>query len=105
MVKLYHNRHPDINASAYATFTVIGVGVFCATIGILNGQLWIWILFLVAYVCFSIYLSFKIYFFSYVWAGITKFKDDLTKLGCSVKVFAPVKKSMYITQNTKNKTE
>lgn len=28
MVKLYQNRHPDLNASAYATFTVIGVAVF-----------------------------------------------------------------------------
>lgn len=28
MVKLYHNRHPDINATAYNTFAVIGVGIF-----------------------------------------------------------------------------
>lgn len=28
MVKLYQNRHPRINASAYATFTVLGVAVF-----------------------------------------------------------------------------
>lgn len=94
MVKLYHNRHPDINASAYATFTVIGIGVFCAMIGILNGQLWIWILFLVIYVGFCIYLSFKIYFFTYVWAGFTKFKDDFKKLGCCKETFAPVRKGM-----------
>ncbi|KAK9746974.1 dsRNA-gated channel SID-1 [Popillia japonica] len=30
MVKLYQNRHPRINASAYATFTVLGVAVFMA---------------------------------------------------------------------------
>ncbi|CAH0555524.1 unnamed protein product [Brassicogethes aeneus] len=28
MVKLYQNRHPDINASAYATFTMLGFTVF-----------------------------------------------------------------------------
>lgn len=27
MVKLYQNRHPDINASAYATFGVLAVAI------------------------------------------------------------------------------
>lgn len=31
MVKLYHNRHPDVNASAYATFAVIGIGIFAGS--------------------------------------------------------------------------
>lgn len=105
MVKLYHNRHPDVNATAYATFTVIGIGIFCAMIGILNGQLWIWILFVIIYVCFCIYLSFKIYFFSHVLAGLNKFKDDFSKLGFCKETFAPVKKSMffiYFILNLKN---
>lgn len=93
MVKLYHNRHPDVNATAYATFTVIGVGIFSAMIGILNGHLWIWMLFVVLYVCFCVYLSFKIYFFSYVLAGCRKLKDDFKKLGLCKETFAPVKKS------------
>lgn len=95
MVKLYHNRHPDVNATAYATFTVIGIGIFSAVIGILNGQLWIWILFIVLYVGFCIYLSFKIYFFSHVLAGCRKFRDDVKKLGFSRETFAPVKKSKF----------
>lgn len=28
MVKLYQNRHPDINATAYATFGVLAIAIF-----------------------------------------------------------------------------
>lgn len=28
MVKLYQNRHPDINATAYSTFSVVGIAIF-----------------------------------------------------------------------------
>jgi hypothetical protein len=28
MIKLYQNRHPDVNATAYATFTVLGMAIF-----------------------------------------------------------------------------
>lgn len=61
-------------------------------IGILNGNLWIWILFVVAYVCFGIYLSFKIYFFSFVLAGLKKLRDDIVNFGFSTQAFAPVKR-------------
>lgn len=27
MIKLYQNRHPDLNATAYATFSVLGIAV------------------------------------------------------------------------------
>ncbi|XP_056636312.1 SID1 transmembrane family member 1-like isoform X2 [Diorhabda sublineata] len=30
MVKLYQNRHPDINATAYTTFSVLGIAIFMA---------------------------------------------------------------------------
>lgn len=28
IIKLYQNRHPRINASAYSAFTVLGIAVF-----------------------------------------------------------------------------
>lgn len=32
MIKLYQNRHPDVNATAYATFTVLGMAIFLGKI-------------------------------------------------------------------------
>lgn len=32
MVKLYQNRHPDINATAYSTFSVVGIAIFIGII-------------------------------------------------------------------------
>lgn len=66
-------------------------------VGILNGSLWIWILFIIAYVFFCIYLSFKIYFLSYVVAGIKKFKNDLACNGFCKSTLAPVKKCKYFS--------
>lgn len=31
ITKLYQSRHPDLNATAYAAFTVLGVAVFLGT--------------------------------------------------------------------------
>lgn len=28
MIKLYQNRHPEINATAYTTFTILGAAIF-----------------------------------------------------------------------------
>ncbi|CAH0555525.1 unnamed protein product [Brassicogethes aeneus] len=96
MVKLYHNRHPDINASAYATFSLLGLAIFFAMVGILNGTLTIWIIFVITYGCICLYLSFKVYFFSYILEGVKKFRTDITELGYTVDTLIPIKRGLFI---------
>lgn len=96
MVKLYQNRHPDINATAYATFTVLGVAIFLAMIGILNGSLAIWIIFTLMYSILCIYLSFKVYFFGYVIEGIKQFKSEVDEDGFALETLAPIRKARFI---------
>ncbi|XP_018334625.1 SID1 transmembrane family member 2 isoform X2 [Agrilus planipennis] len=79
IIKLYQKRHPDINAVAYATFLVLGIAIFMATIGIVDGSLSIWILFMVSYIIFCVYLSFNAYFLSYVRHGLMSVFKDCTK--------------------------
>lgn len=62
MVKLYQNRHPDINASAYATFGVLAISILLGMIGIFEGNLVFWIFFIIIYVLTCFYLSIKIYY-------------------------------------------
>lgn len=94
MVKLYQNRHPDINASAYATFSVLGIAIFLAMIGILNGSLSVWIMFAVAYSLLCVYISFKIYYLSFIFDGFKKLKEDIMNDGLTAETFAPVKKGI-----------
>ncbi|NP_001099128.1 Sid-1-related C precursor [Tribolium castaneum] len=62
MVKLYQNRHPDINATAYATFGVLAVAILLGMIGILEGNLYFWIVFTIIYLLSCFYLSIQIYY-------------------------------------------
>ncbi|XP_044754541.1 SID1 transmembrane family member 1-like isoform X2 [Coccinella septempunctata] len=96
MIKLYQNRHPDLNASAYGTFSVLGFGIFLATIGILTGSLSVWIIFVIGYSILCFYISFKIYFLSFVLQGLYKFRDDLSKNGFGRETFSPVKKARFL---------
>ncbi|RZC40785.1 Sid-1-related A [Asbolus verrucosus] len=96
MVKLYQNRHPDVNATAYATFTVLGLAIFLAMVGILNGTLGVWIFFVVVYSLLCAYISFKIYFISFVFDGFKQFKESLWAPGNKVEAIAPIKKSRFV---------
>ncbi|CAG9862490.1 unnamed protein product [Phyllotreta striolata] len=62
MVKLYQNRHPDINANAYTTFGVLAIAVVLAMIGILEGTTFFWSFFVVIYIIMCFYLSVKVYY-------------------------------------------
>ncbi|XP_072386830.1 SID1 transmembrane family member 1-like isoform X1 [Diabrotica undecimpunctata] len=62
MVKLYQNRHPDINANAYTTFGVLAVAVVLAMIGLLEGNVYFWTLFVILHILMCFYLSVKIYY-------------------------------------------
>ncbi|KAJ8668220.1 hypothetical protein QAD02_009883 [Eretmocerus hayati] len=62
MVKIYQNRHPDINAQAPVTFGVLAITIFLGLIGVLNGQLYFWILFTIVHITTCLYLSAHIYY-------------------------------------------
>ncbi|CAG9819072.1 unnamed protein product [Phaedon cochleariae] len=96
MIKLYQNRHPDINATAYTTFTILGGAIFMAMIGILNGSLAIWIIFIVFYSALVVILSFKIYFLNFVLDGLKQLKRDIQKKGIGVDTFNPIRKARFI---------
>ncbi|XP_050304871.1 SID1 transmembrane family member 1-like [Anthonomus grandis grandis] len=96
MVKLYQNRHPDINATAYSTFTVVGFAIFIAMIGILNGSLFIWIAFLVSYAILIMVLSLKIYYFNMVVVGVQQFYSKYQQAGLCLDTFHPIRKGRFI---------
>ncbi|XP_066249476.1 SID1 transmembrane family member 2-like [Euwallacea similis] len=96
MVKLYQNRHPDINATAYATFSVIGIAIFIAMVGILDGSLLIWVIFLVGYFVLIVILSLKIYYLNFAVEGIKQFYHSMQKSGFCKDTFFPLKKARFV---------
>ncbi|CAG9856719.1 unnamed protein product [Phyllotreta striolata] len=96
MVKLYQNRHPEINATAYTTFTILGLAIFMAMIGILNGDLVIWITFVICYSILVVILSFKIYFLNYVIIGLNEFRTTLTNGESISKAIMPIRKTRFL---------
>ncbi|KAF5303797.1 hypothetical protein FQR65_LT08133 [Abscondita terminalis] len=76
MVQLYQKRHPDINATAYATFVALGIAIFAAMVGVLNGHIALWIVFIIVYIVFCAYVSCNIYFISYVKKGLSSVYRD-----------------------------
>nr|CAH7761580.1 unnamed protein product [Callosobruchus chinensis] len=62
MVKLYQNRHPDINASAYSTFGILALAVLLGMIGILEGNIYFWRFFVVVHILMCLYVSIKVYY-------------------------------------------
>lgn len=62
MLKIYHNRHPDINASAYSTFALLAVVIMVGMIGVLNGNISFWIGFTIIHLSICMLLSVQIYY-------------------------------------------
>ncbi|XP_014230770.1 SID1 transmembrane family member 1-like [Trichogramma pretiosum] len=63
MVKIYQNRHPDINAKAPVTFGVLAITIVLALIGVLDdGVMYYWIFFTVIHLCICLSLSAQIYY-------------------------------------------
>ncbi|KAF5284132.1 hypothetical protein FQR65_LT00132 [Abscondita terminalis] len=65
VVKLYQTRHPDINATAYATFSVLAVSILLGMIGVLEANLTFWILFTVLHLLVCFVMTAQIYYFGY----------------------------------------
>ncbi|KAK5644970.1 hypothetical protein RI129_006270 [Pyrocoelia pectoralis] len=96
LVQLYQKRHPDINANAYATFVVLGIAIFSAMLGVLNGHLALWIVFILIYISFCLYVSFNIYFISYVKEGLTSVYDEWNEDRDVRKALEPRRKVHFI---------
>lgn len=62
MLKIYQTRHPDINASAYATFGVLAVVILIGMCGVLGGSVYFWIGFTVVHLMTCLALSAQIYY-------------------------------------------
>ncbi|KAF2898206.1 hypothetical protein ILUMI_07968 [Ignelater luminosus] len=95
IIKLYQNRHPDINATAYVTFVVLGFAIFAAMVGILNGHITFWIIFIIFYIVLCIYVSFNIYFLSYVKRGVQGIVDEWTTDHDVLKAIEPKRKAHF----------
>lgn len=66
---------------------------FLAMIGILNGNLAIWVIFVVCYTLLVVGLSFKIYFLNYVIDGLEQFKNCINDHGFCFESLKPIRKS------------
>lgn len=62
MVKIYQNRHPDINATAYATFGVLAVAICLGMVGILAGSVTFWVGFTLFHLATCLLLTVQIYY-------------------------------------------
>lgn len=74
MLKIYHTRHPDINASAYATFGVLALVILVGVAGILSGTKYFWAAFTVLHVLTCLWLSGKIYYMGRLRFGFSMFR-------------------------------
>lgn len=62
MVKIYHNRHPDINARAPVTFGVLALTIFLGLVGVLAGSLIFWIVFTIIHLMVCLTLTAQVYY-------------------------------------------
>ncbi|KAG8224444.1 hypothetical protein J437_LFUL001397, partial [Ladona fulva] len=62
MVKIYQNRHPDINARAYATFTALAGVIFISMWGVIGPSVYFWIGATALHVIICLLMSAQIYY-------------------------------------------
>ncbi|KAL6257470.1 hypothetical protein P5V15_011040 [Pogonomyrmex californicus] len=62
MIKIYQNRHPDINARAPVTFGMLAVIIFAGLIGVLNGSKCFLIIFSILHLLICFFLTVQIYY-------------------------------------------
>ncbi|CAH1102698.1 unnamed protein product [Psylliodes chrysocephalus] len=65
-------------------------------IGILNGNLAIWVIFVVCYTLLVVGLSFKIYFLNYVIDGLEQFKNCINDHGFCFESLKPIRKTRFV---------
>ncbi|KAI5640409.1 dsRNA-gated channel SID-1 domain-containing protein [Phthorimaea operculella] len=62
MVKIYQNRHPDVNASAHSTFILIAFIMAIGVYGIMYPSVYFWVFFTIAHLITCFILTLKIYY-------------------------------------------
>ncbi|XP_029169765.1 SID1 transmembrane family member 1-like [Nylanderia fulva] len=62
MLKIYQNRHPDINARAPVTFGILALIIFVGLIGVLNGSTCFWVIFSILHLLICFILTVQIYY-------------------------------------------
>ncbi|XP_071555084.1 SID1 transmembrane family member 1 isoform X1 [Temnothorax nylanderi] len=62
MIKIYQNRHPDINARAPVTFGMLAVIIFAGLIGVLSGSKTFLIIFSILHLLICFFLTVQIYY-------------------------------------------
>ncbi|XP_043279627.1 SID1 transmembrane family member 1-like isoform X2 [Venturia canescens] len=62
MVKIYQNRHPDINARASVTFAVLALIIFLGMVGVLKGTENFWIFFTMIHLLVCVSVTAQIYY-------------------------------------------
>ncbi|XP_017769438.1 PREDICTED: SID1 transmembrane family member 1-like [Nicrophorus vespilloides] len=95
-VKLYQNRHPDINASAYGTFSIVGVAVLIAMFGILYNSVIVMVIFVIFYISLCLFLSFKIYFLGHMIAGIKRMLNAYSEQKSVLKALRPLRLRIFV---------
>lgn len=101
IIKLYQTRHPDINATAYATFGVLSIAILLGMIGILEGNIYFWITFTVIHILTCVYLSLQIYYmgcFKFSDLYLNRFRMVVNDFRSGIlNVFTPTHKGIYST--------
>ncbi|XP_072758199.1 SID1 transmembrane family member 1 [Anoplolepis gracilipes] len=62
MLKIYQNRHPDINARAPVTFGILALIIFVGLIGVLNGSTYFRVIFSILHLLICFILTVQIYY-------------------------------------------
>lgn len=62
MLKIYQNRHPDINARAPVTFGILALIIFVGLIGVLNGSMYFRVIFSILHLLICFILTVQIYY-------------------------------------------
>ncbi|XP_073965553.1 SID1 transmembrane family member 1-like [Choristoneura fumiferana] len=62
MVKLYQNRHPDVNANAHSTYMLLAVVMAIGLFGIVYPSVYFWVFFTILHLATCFVLTMKIYY-------------------------------------------
>ncbi|CAG4986188.1 unnamed protein product [Colias eurytheme] len=62
IVKLYQSRHPDVNASAHATFMLLALLMAIGFLGIMYPSVYFWVFFTIMHLAVCFVFTFKIYY-------------------------------------------
>ncbi|CAH1796745.1 unnamed protein product [Owenia fusiformis] len=62
MLKIYQTRHPDINANAYKAYMCLAVIIFLVVIGVVYGNLVLWIIYSTVHILSCLILTAQVYY-------------------------------------------